>query len=219
MDAPFGAVSRVTTKGLTEWPVVGQYRARDPFGDLSAGVVIAGSPDLVASNLRIVVTTPDAVATAMAAVVPLIDAPQASDLNVTAPLSLAELRSGVSSDLGAFARTLLWSVLGLGALLVAVVTLADVLVRRTDLGRRRTLGATRATIVALVVFWAGFAATAGVLVGTATGLVIGGQLGVAVPADFGVGVAVLALMTSVTAAVPPAFFAATRDPARELRTL
>ena len=85
MDAPFGAVSRVTTKGLTEWPVVGQYRARDPFGDLSAGVVIAGSPDLVASNLRIVVTTPDAVATAMAAVVPLIDAPQASDLNVTRP--------------------------------------------------------------------------------------------------------------------------------------
>ena len=75
---------------------------------------------------------------------------------------------------------------------------------------RRALGATRATIVALVVFWAGFAATAGVLVGTATGLVIGGQLGVAVPADFGVGVAVLALMTSVTAAVPPAFFAATR---------
>lgn len=85
-------------------------------------------------------------------------------------------------------------------------------------GRRRALGATRATIVALVVLRAGFAATAGVLVGTAAGLVIAGQLGVAVPADFAVGVGVLALMTSVTAAVPPAFYAATRDPVRVLRT-
>lgn len=41
----------------------------------------------------------------------------------------------------------LLGVLGAGALLVAIVVLADVFVRRKDLGRRRALG----TIVALVI--------------------------------------------------------------------
>lgn len=43
----------------------------------------------------------------------------------------------VTGDLASFGRTLLLAVLGGGALFVTIVTLADVLVRRKDLDRRR----------------------------------------------------------------------------------
>ena len=110
--------------------------------------------------------------------------PAGVDLALDAPLTLAELRGEVAGDLGELGRLLLLAVLSAGALLITVVVFADVLVRRGDLGRRRALGASRGTIVWLVLTRAALAAVVGVLVGTAVGLAVVHRMGVTVPADF-----------------------------------
>ena len=117
-----------------------------------------------------------------------------------------------------FGRTLLLGVLGGGALLVAIVTLADVLVRRKDLGRRRALGATRGAILFLVVLRTLAPALLGAALGVAAGLYATSRLGAMPPWPFTLGTATLALLAASVAAIPPALYAATRDPVRVLRT-
>ncbi|MDO5535229.1 MAG: hypothetical protein Q4F65_11325 [Propionibacteriaceae bacterium] len=218
MDSPFGAVARITSKTEDEWPVVGLFRAREPFTDLDGGVVIAGAPHATSSTLQVVATHPEAVKTTTAAIVSIIAPQQVSDLALDAPLTLAELRGEVAGDLGDLARLLLIAVLALGGLLITVVVFADVLIRRADLGRRRALGATRTTIVWLVLIRAALAATIGVVVGTTIGLIVVRQMSVTIPLDFILAVGVLALLTTAAATFIPATFAATRDPVRVLRT-
>ena len=107
------------------------------------------------------------------------------------------------------------TVVGVGALLVAGVVLADVLIRSRDLGRRRTLGITRLDLVLLVCARTGIAAGAGVVLGCGlTAVVLWDHLS---PAGV-VGATAVTTTTAVLAAVPPAVFAAHRDPVRVLRT-
>ena len=100
----------------------------------------------------------------------------------------------------------------------AIVVLADVLIRRRDLGRRRTLGIGRADLVLLVAVRTAAPAVLGAVVGAGTGYAVvvgqGGALGL----DFVAGVAVLAALTAVVASLLPAAFAAFRDPVRVMRT-
>jgi putative ABC transport system permease protein len=96
--------------------------------------------------------------------------------------------------------------------------LADVLVRRKDLGRRRALGASRGVIVGIVTARTFAPALLGAALGCASGLWVAARLGAAPPLDFVGGVAVLAVLSATFSAVPPALFAATRDPVAVLRT-
>ncbi len=101
----------------------------------------------------------------------------AQELRVESPVSVAQLQGEIMADVTVFGRTLLIGVLLAGAVLVAIVTLTDVLVRRADLGRRRALGATRDTIMTLVVLRTAIAALLGVVLGVTAGSVITSQLG------------------------------------------
>lgn len=124
----------------------------------------------------------------------------------------------MSADLGSFGRHLRALVLGAGSLLTAVVVLADVLVRRADLGRRRALGASGGELVALIAARTGPAALSGAVAGTTIGSAVAAHWGVAAPWDLVLGAGTLAVLAARVAAAPPALVAAYGDPARVLRT-
>ena len=216
LDGPVGYVAW----GAQEAAVVGTFTAREPFGQLDNGVLI-GPPRATqapASTMYVVIRNPDDVGTTQAQVLQLVDAPSPTDLQIQSPAGLAELQSQVSEDVGAFGRSLLLLVLAAGATLTGIVVLSDVLLRRTDLGRRRALGVTRSTLIALVTLRTTIAGTAGSILGTVLGVVLAIWAGSPAPWSFVVGALVLAVLTATTAALAPAAVAAMRDPVRVLRT-
>lgn len=213
LDEPVGFV----VDGDREYAVVGAFSAREPFAELASGVVLA-FPDAPARDLHVIAHDTRAVPVVQRITLSLVAPPAPGDVVVRSAASLAALQQEVMGGLGVYGRQLVVLVLGAGAVLAGVVTLADVLLRRADLGRRRALGATRKALVALVILRVLFAALAGVVVGTVASLVVLRTWDVDVPAQFALGTAVLALLAALVAAVGPAVVAATRDPVSILRT-
>ncbi|MDO5635491.1 MAG: permease, partial [Micrococcus sp.] len=220
LDDPVGWVAQASTTVVNDWAVVGSFTPREPFGDYAAGLVYVAPPGRALDSVHVVLTSADVAQAAQGQVLRLIDPPTPDAITVASPVSLAQLQEQVTGDLATFGRTLLLGVLGGGALLVAIVTLADVLVRRKDLGRRRALGATRGAIVALVVLRTLVPALLGAAIGVGLGVYATSRLGAGAipPWEFTGGTATLALLAAAIAAVPPALYAATRDPVRVLRT-
>ncbi|MDQ3276010.1 MAG: hypothetical protein M3Q39_13540, partial [Actinomycetota bacterium] len=114
--------------------------------------------------------------------------------------------------------TLMLGVLAAGLLLVALTLIGAVSQRRRDFGRRRALGASRSTVVTLVLLQTSAAALVGVAAGALAGLLLVNRLAGSLPSPgFTFGVVVLTMLTALLAAVPPAVLAAYRDPVRILR--
>lgn len=216
LDAPLGAVT--TVDRAERCPVVGAFRARAPFADLDAGVVVAGSAQESAHTLRVVASHAAAAPATQAAVLALLARTDPDELTVRSPTTLAELQGEVVGDLARYNRTLLLAVMATGALLVGVVSAADVLLRRRDLGRRRALGAPRWALMVLVVVRATCGAAGGAVVASALGMVLTARVGQAPPWTFVVGAGVLGVLVAAGASIPPAIVAARQDPVRVLRT-
>jgi putative ABC transport system permease protein len=213
MDAPFGYV----TDGTNEYQVVGSFRAR-PVAEALANGVLVSSPSTSGTTLTILASSAKEVGTATSAALSVLRPIDPQSIRVESPQTLAQVQGQVSADLGDFSRSLLLGVLAAGAALTAVVVLADVLVRRADLGRRRALGATRGVITALVAGRTVLSGVGGAVVGMGVGLVLTTRMDAAPPLDFALGTAALAVLAASAASVPPALFAANRDPVRVLRT-
>lgn len=90
--------------------------------------------------------------------------------------------------------------------------------RRADLGGRRGLGATRMTIIALVVLRTAYAALIGAVLGLVMGGIITGRMDALPPVDFVIGVGILSVIAALVSTLPPAVYAAHRDPVGVLRT-
>lgn len=180
-------------------------------------MLIAAPAGVVARVLHVVATDAATVPSTQGAVLAILARPP-TDLQVVSPVALAELQGEVMGDLARYGRGLLLAVLAAGALLTAVVVLADVLVHRADLGRRRALGAPRWVIVALVTGRVTLAATVGVVVGSVVTAVLLARTGQAPVPAFALGTAILAVLAAAVAALPPALAASHRDPVHVLRT-
>ncbi|WP_454296146.1 ABC transporter permease [Salana multivorans] len=223
-----GSVTTATAGLVTDHSVVGTFSPREPYDAMGTGVLVATTEApstpatapmaATATTLSVILTDADEAARTQSLVIAMISPPDLGKLTLTSPVGLAELRGQVAGDLGSFGRSLLLGVLGGGALLTAVVVLADVLVRRPDLGRRRALGATRSSILALVVLRTAIPAVAGAVVGSVAGVLLAARLGAAPPPSFVIGTAVLAVLAATLSTLLPAGYAATRDPVRVLRT-
>lgn len=212
-----GFVTQASTENPPEFAIVGAFTPREPFENFQVGVLYNGG-DEPSDSLQVILNRPDQATVAQDLVLGLIAPPEPRALRITSPIGLAELRSQVVGDMTTFGRTLLLGVMGSGALLTAIIVLADVLVRRKDLGRRRALGATRSNVVALVVSRTVVPSLLGAAIGTAAGLWLSAGIQTSIPTDFVAGVIILAVLAAVLSAIPPALYAATRDPVRVLRT-
>ncbi|MDR2620347.1 MAG: hypothetical protein LBC29_04435 [Propionibacteriaceae bacterium] len=213
-DYPTGYV----TQGSVDYPIVGVFVAREPFSDLAAGVVFVAEVGTPAHTLHVITHTAAAAVLTQRLVLAIVSAPKLEDLTVQSATALAALQGEIAGDFGLFGRQLLLLVLGAGALLTGVVVLADVLLRRADLGRRRALGATRRILIALVMLRALIAALFGVVLGSAASLIVLTVWDVSVPTVFVIATVVLTLLAALAAALGPAVKAATLDPVTVLRT-
>ncbi len=111
----------------------------------------------------------------------------------------------------------LGAAVGSGAVALAIAAVS-VLLRRSDLGRRRVLGARRSDIAHLVVLRGVLSATPASACGTALGIWLGWCLeGVLPPADLAVAWACGLVSIAAMASLPVAVIAGFRDPIRVLR--
>ncbi len=202
-----------------QWAVVGSFAPRAPFDDLGR-VALAGSETTSATTLqqlRVVADSVENVTAVRDATLAVVDI-DPTQVQVATPAALNATNRAVTGQLAGLGRSLLFLILGVGAFFVTVVVLADVLVRRRDLGRRRTLGITRTGLVSLVALRTTAPALIGSLLGSLAGHLIVARQTAAVPLDFTLAVAVLATVTAAVACLPPAAYAATRDPVEVMRT-
>lgn len=206
------------TAGPAQYPIVGTFTARTPFEKLADGVIIAAPARTNPADLSVIVTRADEARTAQTLVLGLIKPARTNEVTVQSPISLAAIQNQVGADFGNFSRNILYGVLGAGALLIAIVVLADVLIRRKDLGRRRALGATRSVITALVMLRTAIPALIGAALGAAGGYYLTTRWSVAPPPTFAIAIATLATLTAAASSILPAIFAARRDPVAVLRT-
>lgn len=211
-------VGFVVTASGERFPVVGAFTARSPFDDLAAGVLIAAAPDSPGRELRVVVTSMSAARPTVAAVLGILGPTDMQGVYVESPTSIADTARGLNDQLSTFGRSLLLMILGAGGFFVAAVVLTDVLVRRRDLGRRRTLGITRLDLASLVTLKTALTATVGAVAGCSAAWWVNRGGGITTPVDFTCAVGVLGVLVASLAAIPPAVFAAFRDPVAVMRT-
>lgn len=215
---PVGAIA--TPNGWQRFPIVGAFRPTATFADLGAGLLIVPTEEVPGRELRVTITDITAARATVAAVLRILNPQSTQSLQIDSPTSLADTAADLNAQLASYGRSLLALILGAGGLLVAAVVLTDVLVRRRDLGRRRTLGATRADLAALVMTRAAMIAASGAALGCTVAWLINRFTGahISTPLDFTLAVGVLGLVTAVVASVAPAVFAARRDPISVMRT-
>lgn len=169
-------------------------------------------------SLVIVVKSTAAVQPVAALLTGFIAPSDSSSVHVQTSHRLVELRAVVDDQLVVFGRVLTMGILAIASALVGIVTFGLILLRRKEFGRRRALGASRKTVISLVLIEAAIVAAVGALLGEVSAgsllLILGDPMP---PAEFMAGIAILAISAGVIASFLPAIFAARREPIVELR--
>lgn len=178
----------------------------------------ASQPDDPLTVLVTLARTPTDVAGVEAAMRSLLDHIPPDQVRIETSADLAAIRAAVRGELGTYGRATVLGILAISGALVGVTLFALVTMRRKDFGRRRALGATRATIVGLLMLQVVLLASTGVALGVGGSLAALAAGGDPLPGwDFTVAIAVDGVLTALLAAVAPAIFASRRDPLHELR--
>lgn len=203
--------------------VVGGFAAEDPLGFLNTTILLAPDPSTAGQatlrSVHILANSPESVATLTPAVAAVLGTQDPTGVRFETSETLAQLRAAVAGELGRFGRNLVLATLAVSLILTALVVYGSVTLRRQDFGRRRALGAGRATITGLVAVQYALVALVGAAVGSAVGSFLVYQLTGGHPdLEFTLAIATLAVLATIAAAIPPALVAAYRDPVRVLRT-
>jgi putative ABC transport system permease protein len=211
--APYGGVI-----GETDYAVVGGFVARDPLAFLSRSLLLATDDAGVLRSLHILVTEPSFVGSVTDAALTLIAAQDPISVGVETSQTLADVRAAVQGELGRYGRQLVTLTLTAGLVLTALAVYSAVTSRRRDFGRRRALGASRSYIIELVATQTVLPAFTGAILGiSVTAIILTATTGVTSDPTFAFAIGLLAILTAVIAAIPPAVVAAYRDPVRVLR--
>ena len=203
------------------YPVTSAFNTPDYLAFLEPIVVLPAAADQISPLATIVIVTKKSADVDLVADVARdLAAPlDPEHLTIETAEELGAIRQAVSGDLGRFARTTVLGILAVTAALVAVNLYGLVMLRRKDFGRRRALGATRGVVIGLLLWQVTAVAAIAATAGTAMSIALLRMEGHArLPdASFVAAVAVLAVTSAMAAAIPPALYAASRDPLRELR--
>lgn len=215
MAEPVGYLA--TPDGLLQYPVVGSFIPNEPFEDVAAGAIIA-DPAGTGRELRVVIDDITSAGPTVTAILSTLSPPDPQAVEIESPAAIAETARDLNAQLTGYGRSLLLMILGVGGFFVAAVVLADVLIHRRDLGRRRTLGITRVDLATLVTGRTLVIAILGAAIGCAAGWLANHYTGYPTPLPFTAAVGVLAVLVAAVAAMPPALYAARLDPVRVMRT-
>ena len=210
----------VLTSGQN-YGVVGQLQVPDYLAEFEPAVFVprvTQTSDEPISVLLVVASTPEHVTPVTGAVLSVLGVDDASKIKVQTSAQMAQLRALIEGQLGAFSRGLVLALMGLTGILTATLLYGLVMLRRKDFGRRRALGASRSLIVALLMSQTAILSVIGVGIGIALSAVVlvaarDPWPGVSFTAALGI----LALVTTLLAAVVPAVIASFREPIKELR--
>lgn len=205
----------------TSYAIAGQIDTPDFLKQFEPLVIVprkhmSGSEPV---NLLVVIaSSPKLIGPVSSTVISLLSASDPTKVTVQTSEALAQLRALIQGQLGTFSRALVLALLAVMGTLVAVILYGLVMLRRKDFGRRRALGASRALIVVLLITQTAILGLVGVAAGTLSGLIAAIVQGDPLPGiAFTVALAILALTTTLVAALIPAFVASRRDPVAELR--
>lgn len=198
--------------------VVGWLTADTPLEFLNRGLLTTVDSDEPVIRITVLAESTEAVRGLADGVRAVLDAADPTSVAVRTSDALLQVRAAVRGELGIWGRNLVTLVLGAGLVLTALNVFGAVTARRRDFGRRRALGASRLDIVVLVTAQTLATAIVGASAGVAIGMVVVQQVVGTVPnPEFAAAVAVLAVIATAIAALPPAVVAAFRDPVRILR--
>lgn len=207
-------------RGLNQFDAVGTFEAKEPLSLLNDGGLIVASPTTSepVARIHVVAARSEEVDQTAMAVLEVLGAQDPSQLTVETSRTLAQVRAAVAGELGRYSRRLVLGVLSGVLVLNGLVVYTMVTLQRQDFGRRRALGATRGTTVALVITQYALTATAGATIGCLLGT-LGLRLatGEVPDAGFVLATAILAVLATSLAALPPALVASLRDPVKALR--
>lgn len=211
-------VGAVTGRTLSA-TIVGVYSPVAPLTELAGGVlVLSEQPIGRVKTIWVSVGDVSDVPRVSDAVRDVVVADRPGDLRVETSADLARLSGDVIAQMAATARTTLMGLLLAVTLLIGAVQYGRVSSMARDIGRRRALGASRTTIVVMVMLNAVLVGVIGAALGAVLGSVAVRLIaGVFSPVSFSLGVAVLLVLASLTGSLWPALRAARLDPVQILR--
>lgn len=223
MTSPSGGV----TDGQVSAAMVGTISATGPAAGLADYVLVHTWADAAGRNnppperltlAYVAATSPEAVPGLIPAIRALTGIEDPAGVAVDSSTDLIAVQRVISGNFGELSRQLALAALGAGTLVIALTMVMSVISRRRDYGRRRALGATRSTLVILVLAQAAIPTLIGVAVGTLGGaLLVTRTVGTPPTLSTIVAVPTLTLLAAALAALPAAVLAARRDPVRILR--
>lgn len=212
---PVGSITMSTTG--EQFPVVGSFQ---PIAEIEGleGILIVADADDALPIVRITVTDTAAIDPTASQFMSIVNTPDPRNLRIENPTSIAELAESITGDLASYSTSILYGVLGIGAAMCGLIVFADALSRRSDLGRRLALGATRSIITIFMVGRTLVPTLAGCALGIMLGLGITYYQGFGAPLSFALGTGILTVIVMGIAALPGALWAAHQDPVTILRT-
>ncbi len=209
LDDIRGPVAVVGTIAFPSWAeALGEYV-------LIRGQVATGS----VAEIDVLAGTSGGVDPLIARLPDLLGVEDARSITVDRPAQLVDLRTALSRDIGELDVAILLGSLTTSALLVAAILYGAIAERRREFGLRRTQGATRTTIGALVMVEALTLAVIGAAIGAAVGAaVVVAQVGTPPDMRLTLAIATLACLASAVGASPASLLAAYREPLVVLRS-
>lgn len=216
MEDPVGFVT--SPDGIDQYSIVGLIEPAAQFADLAGGVIAVPPAPQLGREMRVLIDDVSNASATVRIVLTILKPDDPTGVHVTSPSSLAATAEQLDAEMSGFGRSLLLLILAVGGFFVATVVLADTLIHRRDLGRRRTLGISRTDLTLLVVLRTSLTATLGAGLGGAAAVLMNTVLGSPTPSSFTAAVGVLAVLVAAIAALGPALSAAMRDPVRVMRT-
>lgn len=132
--------------------------------------------------------------------------------------SLRDLRRALSTQVTDLDQAVLWGTLSAATVLVAINVFGAIAERRREFGLRRSQGASRSLIAALVLLEVGALSVIGTLLGALGGsLLVAVQIGVPPDLPLAASVALTIALAAVMGCMPAAVVAAYREPLYALR--
>ncbi len=208
----------VETSAGQQYAVVGAYRANDAHTNLNDMAITPAAGGEKLTTLHVDVRELADVGVVQASAYSIMNPSEPQNLMIHSGRVAAQTALEASLLASAAGRSTFLLILGVGGLFVSIVVLSDVLIQRRDLGRRRALGCSRGLLVALVTARNTLAGSIGAALGTGVALIYAWYSFTLPPLDFALAVMVLCILVCLVANLPPAIFAARRDPVSVLRT-